>query len=1301
MDFREELSRRILILDGAMGTMLLGAASGDREANSELMNLNSPWLIRQIHERYIEAGADIISTNSFGANRLVQDAHGLADKSAEMAFEAARIARAAADQAGSASLARSAGSRKVWVAGSLGPTGKSLTLPSDASDTSRRAADFDEMVTAYTEQFRALKEGGVDLFLLETCYDALNTKAAIYALSRLNYELPLIISATVSDRSGRTLTGQTLEAFYTSVAHAPNLVAFGLNCALGADQMTSLVAEISAFSSHPLIFYPNAGLPDELGNYNDTPEAMASVISDLASRGMINIAGGCCGTRPEHIRTLASALRDIPPRTVREPACSLKVSGLETFRLGAGPPADAADVPTSGNVGLSLIGERTNVAGSRKFARLVSEGDWVQAAAIAAAQVQGGADVIDINMDDPLLDSASCMTAFLRYIAADPQIARSAVMIDSSHWETVLAGLKNTQGRSIVNSISLKDGEEEFTRRALEIHRLGAAMVVMAFDEQGQAVTLDRKIEICRRSYALLTGIGIPPEDIIFDCNILTVGTGLEEHRRFAVDFIEAVRWIKANLPGALTSGGVSNLSFAFRGNNTVREAMHSAFLYHACAAGLDMAIVNPQMLQVYSQIEPGLLRAVEDVILDRDAAATSRLVDLASALSSSASMTGGAAPGSEGTASAAATSILGPRECSGLRLSNAAALLSPPLSPGRPNVGAAGVDGKAEELLSRSFKLDAEARMDCDSALAIPEAAYTLQGVEAVRERLTEAVVRGGSTTLAEDIALCLKEMKAGEIVEGPLMDGMKQVGDLFASGKMFLPQVVKSASVMKDAVELLRPAMEAGTQEAESTGTDRRDRKPLFVIATVQGDVHDIGKNITAIVLECSGFEVVDLGVMVPCATILDEAQRLGADIIGVSGLITPSLHRMEQICSEMASRGMHTPLFIGGAATSALHTALKLRPLYDNVFYGADASATAVMAGRCLSDPTAFRAAEHERYAKLRALHDNNTPAAPTRNIQEGVYCHKRFTDIDLTLPASELLELLDWRMFDSICGVKRNATDGFREEGFREEALRSVGSQRVRICARFFAAHREGDDIVLTGKDAGSGAGTDSSTGSGTGIGGRRLPMLRGANGCMADFLPSGAVSGSAPGSAAEPNSTEGEGVIGVFAATLHRPGDRQPLPTDVPADVSADVPADGLAAHALRVCLVDAASAYIERAVCKQAGLTGQAGTTGVGPDAKNSPAVKVILPGIGYPCCPDHSLKRDALALLPADLGISLTESCAMVPEESVCGFVLAHPDASYDSIGRVSAQALDEYARRRGFSDEDKDLFLSHLRNE
>ena len=878
---------KIYILDGAMGTMIQKFGVAEADNNSERLNLTRPDAIKKIHKEYIAAGADIIETNTFSANAISQAEYGCSDLAPQMAYEGARIAREAADEA--AAIAAEIGvTRKVWVAGSMGPTSKSLSLSPDASDPAFRPYSFDQMYEAYREQAEALIHGGVDMILIETCFDALNTKTALSAIADCQEGFPVIVSVSVSDRSGRTLTGQTLEAFYTSVRHYP-ILAFGLNCSLGAADMTPLVEDMGRWCGCAVSCYPNAGLPNEMGGYDQNPEEMAQQVKEMASRGLVNIVGGCCGTTPDHIRAIASAIKGIKPYPITTVSAKpLTVSGLEAVTV---------DVKLNN---FTNVGERTNVAGSRKFARLIAEGKYDEALQIAAKQIEDGAPVIDINMDDAMLDSTKEMERFVRYISNDPAVAKAALMIDSSHWETILAGLKNAQGKCIVNSISLKEGPEEFVRKAKAIKALGAAMVVMAFDEEGQATTYERKIAICSRAYKLLTEeAGVAPQDIIFDVNILSIGTGIEEHAKYAVDFIEAVRWIKANLPGALTSGGVSNLSFAFRGNNAVREAMHSAFLYHAIKAGLDMAIVNPSMLQIYDEIEPELLKCVEDVIFDTDTHATERLIDKAARMKDESA-------GKSGT---------------------------------HPNV--------------------------------IPHPIGDLP------TRLNTALIKGRTDTLKQDLEEAMKEYgSAVKIIEGPLMEGMEAVGKLFGEGKMFLPQVVKSAKVMRDAVEILQPYMDSAADTTEST-------RPKIVIATVKGDVHDIGKNITGIVLSCNGFDIHDLGVMVDKETILSEADRIGADIIAVSGLITPSLYQMEELCREMKSRGMNTPLFIGGATTSALHTAVKLAPLYEHVFYGADASAAAVLANRCMLDREAFEAEQHAEQERLRAIYNDKDSVTDKSN------------------------------------------------------------------------------------------------------------------------------------------------------------------------------------------------------------------------------------------------------------------------------------------------------------------------------
>ena len=1153
---KDKLREKVLRLDGAMGTMIqrhglteedfrqgvYADAAVPLKGDNECLNLTRPDVIAAVHEAYIAAGADIIETNTFSANRISQKEYGLEAHAREMALAGARIARACADSA----------TRKVWVAGSIGPTSKSLTLAPDIAAPAERPYSFNEMAESYREQVEALIEGGVDLLLIETAFDALNVKAALYAVEQVQERFldfarndkepfPVIVSVSVGDRSGRTLTGQTLEAFFTAVRHYP-LSAFGVNCSLGADGLLPLVKDIAAFSDLPVICYPNAGLPNEMGAYDQTPSQMAEQLARMD--GLLNIVGGCCGTTPDHIQAIPS----LSPAPLKEPNKSLTVSGLEAYLID------------TEKRNFTLIGERTNVAGSRKFARLIAAGDYDAALQVAADQIEGGASVIDINMDDAMLDGPKAMETFVRTLENDPAVAKAALMIDSSHWECILAGLKNAQGKCIVNSISLKDGEEAFLAKAREIHRLGAAMVVMAFDEEGQATTYERKIAVSERAYRLLTGIGIPSEDLIFDVNVLSIGTGIPEHDRYGVDFIDAVRWIKQNLPGSLTSGGISNLSFAFRGNNPVRSAMHAVFLYHAIRAGLDMAIVNPGMILQYDDIEPSLRSAVEDLILARDPQAAERVITVAEKTS--------------------------PRDPSGLSRSDNPTVIS--------SEGEAGVEKSVETLLLTGRT----------EGLA--------EAVEAARVRLGSAVA----------------------VIEGPLMAGMEEVGKRFGAGKMFLPQVVKSAKVMKDAVALLEPYMEAGEQTA---------KKQVVIHATVKGDVHDIGKNIAGIVLRCNGFEVVDLGVMVDKETILEAAERHHAALIGVSGLITPSLFQMEELCREMAARGLDTPLLIGGATTSALHTAVKLAPLYEHVFYAPDASAGAVIAGKLIRDRAAFEAAEHAEQARIRALHEGRkaTPAASSNDYPAESYLRTIPEDLPLTeIPLAELVPLFDWAMFRAVWGVKESTELTAEGRALLDRMVRE-GTVSVRIAARFFAARREGEAIDL---------------------GPCRLPMLRQEEApgrSLADYVPA-----------------EGTGPFGLFAISVHGHLHENGCTCDACRNDY-----DSMMEQAVRVTLAEAASTWLDRKL-----------------DEQLPEGMRVAKPAAGYASCPDHSLKRDILRLLPKVLDITLTESCAMIPDAAICGFVVLHPEAGYPEIRHIGGKQYELYASARCFSPAEARAFLSHL---
>lgn len=1184
-DIRTELSKRILILDGAMGTMLQRKGL---QGNSESFNLTNPETIGEIHNEYIEAGADIITANSFSANSISQSEYNLSEKAGQMAEAAARIARKAADEA----------PRKIWVAGSVGPTSKSLSLAQNINDPIFRPYSFDGMAEAFEVQIRGLVKGGVDLLLFETCFDALNTKAALYAIGHIPEasDIPIMISASMSDRSGRTLTGQTMEAFYRSVQHCSPL-SFGLNCSLGAEEMIPLIAEVASFATCAVSCYPNAGLPNEMGEYDETPSQMAESVRKMALAGSVNIVGGCCGTTPEHIKAVAEAVKGISPRAIPEPDDVLYVSGLESV---------AVDRKNN----FTNVGERTNVAGSRKFAKLIAAGDYETGLQIAAGQIENGASIIDINMDDAMLDSRLEMEKFLRYVSNDPAVAKAAIMIDSSHWETLVTGLKNAQGKCIVNSISLKEGEEIFIEKAREIKALGAAIIVIAFDEEGQATTYDRKVEICRRAYSLLTSkVGVRPCDIIFDVNVLPVGTGIPEHSRYGIDFIEAVRWIKGNLPGCRTSGGISNLSFSFRGNNTVREAMHSVFLYHAISAGLDMGIVNPGMLRVYDEIEPGLLKCVEDVILDSDAEATDRLIEKASRILDEKNSVGVSA------------------------------------RPERPEATCAARPIRENGRLAASGGALTGAESSNISSVAEPVEA-------AVEERLVRALVKGDSSGLERDINECLTLYdKPVEIIDGPLMSGMARVGELFGAGKMFLPQVVKSAKTMKNAVALLQPYIEERGGESEV-------KKPRIVFATVKGDVHDIGKNITEIVLSCNGFEIVDLGVMVPKETILEKAAECSADLIGVSGLITPSLYQMEEICKEMTARGLDTPLLVGGAAASALHTAVRLAPLYGHVFYGQDASASAVLANQLITDREGTEAAEHKKQEHLRELYAQSSQKKaghkpvepfPASSFIKG----EPFGNISgKRLGIEEVEPFFDWNMFAAIWGIKSGTGhDELRKlhaDAHKEiDRLKDGNACQITISARFDGCHSEGDDIVS--KDF-------------------RLPMLRQeGERSLADFVP--------------PKEYGFESPMGMFAISVRT--ESHPSGCDCPACGTEYGP---MLTRAVRLTLAEAASEWLSRHIHKEL------------PDGFKE--AKIIKPAAGYSSCPDHTLKRDILRLLPESerLGITLLESCAMIPDASICGLIFIHPEATYPEIRRVSQKAIDEYARRRGMSDSEKARFLGHL---
>ena len=1280
----------ILILDGAMGTMIqrhglteedyhggkLSQCEKELKGNSECLNLTRPEIIKAIHREYIEAGADIIESNTFSANRISQAEYGCEEFAAEMAYEGARLAREAADEAMNCKSsemwtdgdAETECGRKIWVAGSIGPTSKSLSLSPDVSDPAFRAYSFDQMKEAYREQAEALLRGGADILLIETCFDALNVKAALAAISDCQTLPPVIVSVSVGDKSGRTLTGQTLEAFYTSVKHYP-LLAFGLNCSLGAAEMTTLLEEVNKWCECAVSCYPNAGLPNEMGGYDRNPQQMGEAVKAMAGKGLVNILGGCCGTSPAHIKAIAQAVKGIPARSKSSNSGHIKdmTSQNEVISSNSGIIEDLTQTRSLKVSGLEAVevdvrknnftnvGERTNVAGSRKFARLIASGEYDEALRIAAKQIEDGATIIDINMDDAMLDSTREMERFVRYISNDPAVAKAALMIDSSHWDTIIAGLKNAQGKCIVNSISLKEGADAFVEKAKAIKDLGAAMVVMAFDEQGQATTYDRKVEICERAYRLLTEeAGVAPEDIIFDVNILSIGTGIEEHARYAVDFIEAVRWIKTNLPGALTSGGVSNLSFAFRGNNAVREAMHSAFLYHAIKAGMDMAIVNPSMLQVYDEIEPELLKCVEDVIFDTDPQATERLI------------------------------------------------------------------AKAAEMMAAKDAQTGSGEAQADN----PASMKTLE------ERLNEAIVKGRSENLEKDLSEAMEKYgEAVKVIEGPLMAGMEHVGKLFGEGKMFLPQVVKAAKVMRDAVEILSPYMELvdscsdGTRLPDgrhplaeggiSSVPGKRKEKNVVVIATVKGDVHDIGKNILGIVMTCNGFEVHDLGVMVDKETILDEAQKLGADLIAVSGLITPSLYQMEEICREMTARGMQTPLLIGGATTSALHTAVKLAPLYNHVFYGPDASASAVLAKRCMMDREKFENEMHSQQEALRDLYNKKDKAevASSQEARTAENNENKMKGFDpetyLTtcpqdiptqeIPAEEVMPYFDWKMFYAIWGVKYGSAVPEAAElmQLRRDAEEEIkfGDFKIMLSARFLNGYSENDDIVATVND--------------TEV---RLPMMRQETFKMqslSDFVIAKESGRTSP--------------FGAFAICVSKRSTAHEEGCSCPACNSRY---EDMIGKTVRQTIAEAASKWLSVKLEKEIGNESM---------LRGNKSIRITKPAAGYSSCPDHTLKKDILELLGectqmhghncscgcqghghshshkhshADdhkfmspgLEIKMTESYAMTPDASICGLIFMHPQAGYPEVRTISEGQYESYRTRRGMDPETARRFIGHL---
>ena len=1189
----EQLEKRILLLDGGFGTMVQGYGLQEEDYRGErfgdwpvqlkgcndLLVLTRPDVVREIHEKYLQAGADIIETDSFNANAVSLADYRMEGLAYEISKAAAETARRAADEF----TARNP-QKPRFVAGSMGPTNRTASMSADVANPAAREVTFAQLAEAYTDQARGLMDGGADILLVETVFDTLNAKAALYAIdtlcAKLGRRIPVMVSGTLADASGRTLSGQTVEAFAASVSHA-ELLSIGLNCAYGARQLLPYLEQLAAVAETRVSAHPNAGLPNVMGGYDETPEMFAEDVGEYLRRGLVNIVGGCCGTTPAHIFELSKIAGQYAPRPLPEPRHTTVLSGLEPLRI----------VPEANFIN---IGERTNVAGSAKFARLIREGNYEEALSVARAQVDAGAQIVDVCMDDGLIDGPAAMRTFLNLMASEPEIARVPVMIDSSKWEVLAAGLEATQGKSVVNSISLKEGEAEFLRRAAKIHRFGAAAVVMLFDERGQADTCERKIEVAERAYKLLTGNGFPPEDIIFDPNVLAVATGIPEHDGYAKAFIDATRWIKENLPHAKVSGGVSNLSFAFRGNNAVREAMHSAFLYHAIRAGMDMGIVNPQLLRVYSEIEPELLARVEDVILCRRADAAERLTEYAQ-----------------------------------------------------------------------------EVRQTAETAPQAPDAwrAGTLE------ERIGHAMLKGVADYIEQDALEGYEALGTPmAVIDTLLMPAMERVGALFGEGKMFLPQVVKTARVMKRAVAALTPYIEQGSaSQAHNAGK--------VLIATVKGDVHDIGKNIVAVVMACNGYEIRDLGVMVESERIVDEAVAWGAQCICLSGLITPSLDEMAHVCEELERRSLRIPVIIGGATTSDLHTAVKIAPVYSGaVIHSANASSNSQIlaqllgpdGGAYIDKVKADQQALREEYARKMRERDL-LPLAEARKAGRSIRPHDPvkplhtgrmvFPDFDV----ADAEPFIDWNFFFPAWGLKGRYPE-ILDHPQRGAEARKVFDDAQALLARIrderlltlqgvvgiFPARSEGDDIRVTdtrGRE-------------------KRFPMLRNQtrgqeNRSLADFIaPSG-------------------DWIGCFAVTagigLKELTEKFRAEGDDYSAIMAKLLADRLTE-----AFAEAMHTFVRRQMW--------------GYETGEPLAPKQIVRGeyrgrrmaFGYPATPDHSLKREAFDLLAAEVttGMRLTENWMIDPGEALCGLMLS--DADYFSVGTIDAQQLEEYADRRGMTAED-----------
>ncbi len=1212
-EITEILQSRILILDGAMGSLIQKHNLGEEDfkgeqfknhsyslkGNNDLLSLTQPEIIKNIHKAYLEAGADIIETNTFSATSIAQKDYGTEDSVYEINFQSARIAKEAASE-----FTKLNSSKPRFVAGALGPTNKTLSMSSNVEDPGARALTFDEMKNSYYDQVRGLVDGGADILLVETITDTLNAKSALFAIQQYfnekNIVLPIMISGTIVDQSGRTLSGQTFEAFYHSIAHTPNLLSVGLNCSLGPTQMRPFIEDISNLASCFVSIYPNAGLPNEFGAYDETPEQMFNVLSEYAKNGTFNIVGGCCGTTPEHIKSFTEIGKLFKPRKPKVKSKLLSLSGLEPLVVR----------PDSNFIN---IGERTNVMGSKKFARLIKEENYAEALSVAREQVDNGAQIIDINMDDAMIEAETAITKFLNLIASEPDIAKVPIMLDSSKWTVLEAGLKCLQGKGIVNSISLKEGKEVFKDHARKILNYGAATIVMAFDEKGQADTFKKKIEICERAYKILTEeVGFPAEDIIFDPNIFAIATGIEEHNNYAVDFINATKWIKENLPNAKVSGGVSNVSFSYRGNNPVREAMHSAFLYHAIKAGMDMGIVNAGQLEIYEEIPKEFLEKVEDVILNRRKDATERLTEFAETIQ----------------------------------------------SKGKKEV-------KAEEWRSKP-----------------------------VVERLIHSLVKGIDQFIFEDVEEARKVISSPiEVIEGPLMDGMNKVGDLFGSGKMFLPQVVKSARVMKKAVAILTPYIEADQKAGEVKKAGK------ILLATVKGDVHDIGKNIVGVVLSCNNYKIIDLGVMVPSEKILSKARDENVDMIGLSGLITPSLEEMVHVAKEMEREKFTIPLLIGGATTSKVHTAVKIDENYSEaVVHVHDASKAVTVAGKLFnkSNKKDFMDDISLEYSNMRENHFKKHSAKNYISIDEArknrlevgwgrqsiikpnFIGMNKLNDFSL----QEIQEYIDWTPFFIAWEMKGKYPTIFENDKYGAEAKKLFDDAQVILqkiineklltanaVYGIFPANSINDDIELYENETRGNIKSIFHT--------LRQQADKSSNLALADFIA--------------PKKSGLNDYIGAFAITTGI-GSKELVKKyeNNHDDYNA------IMVKAIADRLAEAFTELLHEKIRKE--IWGYASEENLENTELISETYQGIRPAPGYPAQPDHTEKVELFKLLDAEkaTGITLTESLAMDPPASVCGLYFANPNSKYFNVGKISKDQVEDYTRRKNMTIKETEKWLS-----